>query len=274
MRIAVLVDAGYLFAGGGTALTGRSVRRVDLGLSPTSVVDELKAFAQQKAPESSLLRIYWYDGVRVGNTMSADQAAIADLDDVKLRLGFINGQGEQKGVDSLIVTDLIELARLHSISDALLFSGDEDVRVGVQIAQNYGVRVHLLGISLARSSQSPTLRQEADTTSEWNREIIAKFLSVRTNVELPAPATEKPVEPAAEVTDHNPLPEIVAEFVALLQEADFASLAAFWKENRGLPREFDAKLLALAGSKLGRRLERNEMQEIRAAFQRQVHAKL
>jgi uncharacterized LabA/DUF88 family protein len=34
----------------------------------------------------------------------------------------------------LIGTDLIELARNHAISDAVLLSGDEDLRIGVQIA--------------------------------------------------------------------------------------------------------------------------------------------
>ena len=46
--------------------------------------------------------------------------------------------GRQKGVDSLIVTDLIELARNHAISDAVLLAGDEELRIGVQIAQSLG----------------------------------------------------------------------------------------------------------------------------------------
>lgn len=190
-----------------------------------------------------------------------------------MRLGFINGRGEQKGVDSLIVTDLIELARLHSISDAVLLSGDEDVRIGVQIAQNYGVRVHLLGISPARSSQAPTLRQEADTTSEWDKATIEKFLSTRISAEMTISAVDTG-EPAVKMADDNPLLEVVTTFVSSLEAADFSSLAAFWKDNRGLPPEFDGKLLALLGSKLGRRLERDEMREARATFQKQVHAKL
>ena len=52
------------------------------------------------------------------------------------------------------------------MSDALVVSGDEDVRVGVQVAQSYGVRVHLLGIVPARGSQSKQLLQESDTTAE------------------------------------------------------------------------------------------------------------
>ena len=68
--------------------------------------------------------------------------------------------GQQKGVDSLIIMDLIELARNHAISEAVLLSGDEDLRVGVQLAQSFGVRVHLLGVEPTRGNQSYLLLQE------------------------------------------------------------------------------------------------------------------
>ncbi|MDP1731532.1 MAG: NYN domain-containing protein, partial [Devosia sp.] len=139
-RVAVFVDAGYLFAQGSTALTGSKKARTALVINAPKAIEALKQVAASRAPVCSLLRIYWYDGAIGGPRPTTDQALLANLDDVKLRLGFVNSHGEQKGVDSLIVTDLIELARLKSVSDAVLLSGDEDVRVGVQIAQNYGVR--------------------------------------------------------------------------------------------------------------------------------------
>jgi len=179
-RAAVFVDAGYLFAQGRTALSGSKAARAALALDAPEAIKQLKAVAAAKAPHCNLLRIYWYDGAIAGSSRpTTDQATLAHLDDVKLRLGFVNNTGQQKGVDSLIVTDLIELARLKSISDAILLSGDEDVRVGVQIAQNYGVRVNLIGIYPARGFQSPQLLQEADTTTEWGPEKIGQFLSVR-----------------------------------------------------------------------------------------------
>lgn len=153
-RIAVFVDAGYLFAQGSVALTGSKKPRADLALDAPAVISEFRSLCAKKAAGCSLLRIYWYDGA-LGARLSSDQALLARLDDVKVRLGFINTSGQQKGVDSLIVTDLIELARQKAICDAMLLSGDEDVRVGVQIAQNYGVRLHLLGIHPTRGSQSP-----------------------------------------------------------------------------------------------------------------------
>ncbi len=212
--------------------------------------------------------------------MGSDQAAVADMDDIKLRLGFINGQGQQKGVDSLIVTDLIELARQRAISEAVLLSGDEDVRIGVQIAQNYGVRLHLLGIHPARGSQSPTLRQEADTTSEWDKLTIEKFLSVRTAlgaVDAPPLSAVTHEEPAAEAEtadDDITAPFSAKSFVDGLQEADLQAIQVFWKDNRGVPPEFDGRLLAQEAGKIGRRLEKSEMKSLRASFREEVLKRL
>src|SRR5665213_2998834 len=188
-RIAICVDAGYLFAQGSVALTGTKQQRTLLVLDPPKAIDELMAIARAKAPDATLLRIYWYDGSQAYKGPTLEQGQLAHLDNVKVRLGFINSAGQQKGVDSLIVTDLIELARLGAICDAVLLSGDEDVRVGVQIAQNYGVRIHLLGITPSRGSQSKALLQEADTTTEWGKVTVAKFLSVRSIPATTIPAT-------------------------------------------------------------------------------------
>ncbi len=276
VRCAIFVDVGYLYAQGSTALTGSKVARADLSLLARSVIEELKAFSLRKAAEASLLRIYWYDGVRSGSAMSADQAAIADLDDIKLRLGFINGQGQQKGVDSLIVTDLIELARQKSISEAVLLSGDEDVRIGVQIAQNYGVRVHLLGIHPARGSQSPTLRQEADTTSEWDKQTVQKFLTVRgqANIAVNALPPAEEVERRVGLDTTGQLQVCAKTFVADLQDADLIAIQAFWEKDRGVPSEFDGKLLAKSAELIGRRLDRTEMKELRTNFRIEVTERL
>jgi len=98
-----------------------------------------------------------------------------------VRLGFLNSAGQQKGVDSLIVTDLVELARNRAVGDVVLVSGDEDVRIGVQLAQSFGVRVHLVGVKPCAGNQSPELRQEADTCTE-----VGHFSSQENNFDAPA----------------------------------------------------------------------------------------
>jgi uncharacterized LabA/DUF88 family protein len=166
MRVAVFVDAGYVYAQGSTAITGlKSPKpRDQIILREASIVSLLKLRASECSKGKELLRIYWYDGAPSSGP-SISQVSKGKLDDVKLRLGQLNSEGQQKGVDSLIVTDLMELARNKAISDAVVVTGDEDIRVGVPLAQSLGVRAHLLEISGPKSSQLLFLLHEADTMS-------------------------------------------------------------------------------------------------------------
>ncbi|MEI7899428.1 MAG: NYN domain-containing protein [bacterium] len=175
-RVAVFVDAGYLFAQGSTALAGQKLPRSGVTLACDKVVEELEKFAVAVSG-IPLLRIYWYDGTSEGP--STAHLSLAHCANVKVRLGFVNSVGEQKGVDSLIVTDMITLARNRAMADAVLLSGDEDLRVGVQQAQEYGIRVHLLGIRPSRGSQSLFLLQESDTTHEWGPGELGQFMTLR-----------------------------------------------------------------------------------------------
>jgi uncharacterized LabA/DUF88 family protein len=273
-RVAVFVDAGYLFAQGSVALTGSKKTRADLILDAPAVIAELKTIAMATAPGASLLRIYWYDGAIGGTRLTGDQALLANLNDVKVRLGFVNSVGQQKGVDSLIVTDLIELARQKAIFDALLLSGDEDVRVGVQIAQNYGVRVHLLGIVPSRGSQSNQLLQEADTTHEWHRDTIRRFLSERAHTSAavaPVVSEVALIEPRPDGSlpeGYDPrLDKSTTEFVERLEDSDLEGLQAYWKTARGLPPELDRRLLPHGRTAIGRDLSAPEKRFVRSRVQ-------
>jgi uncharacterized LabA/DUF88 family protein len=257
-RVGVFVDAGYLFAQGSTCLEGSKAPRTRCQLRENEAIAALIEVTNRQSGGKELLRIYWYDGVG-RNGQSLSHQALANLDNVKLRLGFLNDFGQQKGVDSLIVTDLIELARNAGLSDAVVLSGDEDVRVGVQVAQTYGVRVHLLGIHPASGSQSRALRNEADTITEWNRTDIASFLSV-----VPDPADGGG---AAQTVAPSAAPELgalAAEFVRDMQQAHRADLVAHFKTAQTLPKEFDQKLLSLARDRFERFLEEYEKRALRA----------
>src|ERR1039458_3206101 len=176
-RVAVFVDAGYLFAQGTTNLTNNKVSRSQLTLNAAEIVNQLKTLAQTQSGGRTLLRVYWYDGAKSGPTV--EQITLADMDDVKVRLGSINSAGQQKGVDSLLVTDLIDLARNQAIADAYIVTGDGDMRIAVQIAQSFGVRVHLINLEPAGVSLNPQLRQEADTVHEIPKVDVAKFLQTK-----------------------------------------------------------------------------------------------
>ncbi len=247
----------------------------------------MAAVAKAKCDGIRLLRTYWYDAPLGGGLMSASHSALAMADNVKLRLGARNGQGQQKGVDSLIVTDLIELARNGSICDAILLSGDEDVRIGVQIAQSFGVCVHLLGIHPARGSQSPALRQEADTKTEWDKDLVSKFLTVTAPLATAPPArsstsstTAKPkpaAKPAgkADTTDTAKVQAVVLEMIAAMDTTDLVGLEKYWSAgNRGLPPDVDRPLLGKCRDALSRELSPDERRETRAVFASKVRAAL
>ncbi len=119
-RIAVFVDAGYLFAQGSVELHGEKLTRGELRLNHEAVVAKLQAFAEQVSG-LPLLRIYWYDGTSQGPT--SQHITLAGQTNVKIRLGFVNSVGQQKGVDSLIVTDIITLARNRAMAECVLLSG-------------------------------------------------------------------------------------------------------------------------------------------------------
>lgn len=66
-RVAVFVDAGYLFAQGSLLLAGKRLRRSEVALQPEEAVHGLGAFAS-KVSGVPLLRVYWYDGTSTGPT--------------------------------------------------------------------------------------------------------------------------------------------------------------------------------------------------------------
>ena len=88
MRTAAFVDAGYVYAAGSTLLTGTNLPRNSVQLDIDAVLAALCTFVSVVSPSSSLLRVYWYDGVlHTGPT--AEQERLADTDGVKLRLGMV-----------------------------------------------------------------------------------------------------------------------------------------------------------------------------------------
>ena len=283
-QIAVFVDAGYLYAQGSVLLRGRTLGRDSIRLSEGEVLDQLAGTASAVAPDCRLLRIYWYDGVLRSNRPSIEQDLIGQSPNTKLRLGLVNSRGQQKGVDSLIVTDLIDLARNHAIADALILSGDEDIKIGVQVAQTFGVRVHLLGIKPARGSQSDNLMMEADTCHEWDETVVGRWMHFD-DVATAAPARSPAATPdagAGSPGDQPPAangsPSEPDEFRAIvtaeatntigaLSVTDLERHAQFLDANPGrIHSDIDRPMLASLRDRLGRDLSDTERKDYRQAF--------
>ncbi|HEX7348085.1 MAG TPA: NYN domain-containing protein [Rhodanobacteraceae bacterium] len=268
-RIAVFVDAGYFYASASELLFGSPLRRGELRLANAEFARYLQQCAETLGG-CPLLRIYWYDGTNSGPT--AAHLAMAYLDNVKLRLGFVNQAGEQKGVDGLIFSDLTNLARNQAISDALLLAGDEDLRVGVQQAQEHGIRVHLLGIDPRDPSgnQSAALQREADTRRQLDATTLAQFLTRR---EYSGVAGEAEV-PAAEIdVSHGMarMQELANEYATTLETTQRELILAL-PERTPLPHELDRELLLRASELLGRKLEEAEKRTLRSALRDAVTA--
>lgn len=269
-RVAVFVDAGYLFAQGSKELCGARLTRANIRLHHQVLIATLKDFAQSLSG-LPLLRIYWYDGTSQGPT--PQHITLADQADVKVRLGFVNPRGEQKGVDSLVVTDMLTLARNGAMAECVLLSGDEDLRVGVQQAQEFGVRVHLLGIRPARGSQSTFLLQEADSTHEWTAEALGAFLDCRPAIVVsPAQAAGESGALVSDGTSPDTLPSsarlraVAQQIAGEVVQAEIPSLAQQIRLTGQRPPQIDGRLLALSRVALGHDLNTPEKAEARAAF--------
>lgn len=273
-RYAVFLDAGYFFSAGANVIEGRKVPRKRISLRvPTEAVSALCDVASGLCDSMPLLRIYWYDAMP-GSRPSLEQSTLALLPRVKLRLGVLNNVGEQKGVDSLIVTDLIELARNRAIMDAVIVSGDEDLRVAVQVAQSFGVRVHLLAAGDPKNNVSASLQMEADSIGSLTKEWFTQQLAIAVEPAL-APQVIDAGAKAAAVTVSEVVPEsldnaaasVGADLLSKLSPDALAALKQHFSKSNSVPPEFDRPLIARAAQSLGgRNLSGEQMRRIRGVF--------
>lgn len=173
-RWALFVDAGWLFAGGSAAAFGGSLSRSQISWQPDEIVPALeKAASELVAPDAELLRTYWYDG-SPNRLPTGTQLQVARQSDVKLRLGRTSRHG-QKGVDGLIIHDLITHAYRRTIDDAVVISGDEDLLDAIESAQANGTRVHLLEIPIGGIAEA--MLRAFDKIAELDGEFFSKHFT-------------------------------------------------------------------------------------------------
>lgn len=282
-RYAFFVDAGYLFAQGSVNLFSTKHPRHQLDLDISGARTFLENQSKMHLPGRELLRIYWYDAAPRGSTPHHRQ--VASERNIKLRLGAMNGFGQQKGVDSLIVLDLIELARERAIADAFVISGDEDIRVGIETAQSYGVRVHLLGIAGNKSSnQSAAMVAEADTHKVLDLSGLGvAWLKHVPSISTPAsspqtpPQTTSPLPSATAIkvgitaplplapVAGDPLQDAAQDVANHLGQADKEAIKTIGAKDP-IPPLIDRRLLAAARKRLGRELDAPEKTRLRKHF--------
>jgi hypothetical protein len=273
-RYAIFVDAGYFFAAGAEAAFSKGTTRKQITLkSPATMLDDLCGMAATATDDLPLLRTYWYDAMP-GPRLTLEQSALALLPRLKLRLGALNSAGEQKGVDSLIVTDLIELARNHAIADAVLVAGDEDLRIAVQVAQSFGVRVHLLAAGAPSQNVSVSLQMEADSIASLDGNWFSKHLELTVPKAAVAAGADTAVRKAQStavggIEDAALL--IIGATLDDLSRSQIEQLVKHFSVYTTIPEEHDRPLIAKVSAALSsRRFTGAEMRSIRGMFVRAV----
>lgn len=258
-RFALFIDAGHLLAEGGK-LCLSTRRRSLFDCDYQGVIDALIQFAE-KHSGSTLLRVYWYDGAYKG-IPGLDHLKVAGLGNVKLRLGRMSG-GKQKGVDSLIVRDLMVLGRERAMTTAYLLAGDEDLREGVRDCQDFGVRVVLLGIPSLEDqhNQAETLIQESDQHHPLDQTFWERHFTLKG---APVPAVSEVLDDAELTTEARRIGSTFAdEWVKRAANNEALELLTL---KPVIPRLLDAELLASGRTGLPTRDKPWLSRELRIGF--------
>jgi len=153
--VMAFIDAGYLIA------AARKVRKVDGRLLIDG--DKLWFWAHHTwvaRQGSRLIRAYVYDAAFPAEHPGFAQQRLyfddlASQTMIRLRLGHLTERGagtgrsrvEQKGVDTLMVLDLVRMAQQKAFDAALIVAGDRDFAEALRvIADDYSRRVVLMGV--------------------------------------------------------------------------------------------------------------------------------
>jgi uncharacterized LabA/DUF88 family protein len=194
------VDAGYLTAG--------ALKQLKLPSAPRIDGDELSAWARSAWTSrrgGDVLRTYVYDAQYPADaTEYPEQRAYFDglgaQLGIRVRLGHLvkrsagtrRAAWEQKGVDTLLVLDLLRLAQHGAFDTALIIVGDRDLAEAIRvIADDYARRVVLY--SVEGSAPAKELVQLAD-----DHGIIGGH-SLRSVIGQKAAASNPPVAPVDQV---------------------------------------------------------------------------
>ena len=159
------VDAGYLLAAAATRVAGTSLRSSVCAWVPGALAPSLIAEAEERSG-LPMLRVHWYDSART-DYLSPQQVWIRGFRKVKLRLGRLGREGEQKGVDLRIGLDLVTHARNGAADVFFLVSGDDDLTEAVEEAQGHGVEVVALAVPDGDDKPHGVSRHLLRAANDW-----------------------------------------------------------------------------------------------------------
>lgn len=226
-KSAIFIDAGFLLAIGGQRTVGTSLRSA-VTVDYRQLIEGLfKACDALRGLDP--LRMYWYDAAKDGLPTN-DHKTVAGTSGVKLRLGRISVNGDQKGVDLKLGLDLVGLARNRAASVAFLMSGDDDLGEAVEQAQDLGMQVVLLALPkkenrLGVDSVSEDLALRVDSIEFLDDSLLTgAFKRTQTVPKQPSvPQIPKPAPPTTTLTRVLPK-NAPAPQPEILHTSDSASL--------------------------------------------------
>ncbi len=190
---AIFVDAGYLYAAAGRLVAGTEDRRA-FDLDAEGLIDALIDRARTIFADSRLLRVWTGTTAHAGRIHTAEQQTIAELPDVKVRLGNLNANNQQKGVDSLIRSDLESLARHRAIERCRTARRRRGPGVGGRGGAGVRGAGPPLGYRGARGPQpgEPLLWEVDDSQRTFDLEFFKPYVSRRTSATYDPTAASRP----------------------------------------------------------------------------------
>ena len=165
----------------------RSLRRKYFRPQGKEITEWFRGLSENELTGERFLRLYWYDGEHdPSHPGYASQRkflnAIGATPGIQLRLGHLAAPSEQpdrplqqKGIDTLLVVDLVRLAGRSVFTTAVLIINDRDFSEAIRAAQDSGVRV--LIATPNRHQVASELTQLADGLIVIPPQVIEKMLS-------------------------------------------------------------------------------------------------
>lgn len=237
-RFVLFVDAGYLYGEGGKLVAG-TPSRSRLFLDFEKCLEGLASLSREQCGLPHL-RTYWYDAAPGGSPTSA-HFRLAHEPRLKVRLGQLTSSG-QSGVDGRIIRDMIVLSHNRAMEHVFLLAGDEDLREGVEVAQEWGLPVTLLAIQPPEEGEenlSSQLVRAVDEVVTLSAEQLGEFMWPR----------EEEDEDYVEPEEAHAMGRRFAE--GWVREADERRVEAVREQAPQIPGPLDARLMEEADAALG-----------------------
>ena len=142
MKIAIFIDGGYL---------GKILQKYNHNI-------DFSRLAREMSQDKEILRTYYYNCLPYQSNPPTQEEkerfskaqkfhyALERLPRFEVREGRLARRGneyEQKGIDTLLSIDMVNLSASGKISDAVLLAGDSDFIPAVRVSKEHGVNIFL-----------------------------------------------------------------------------------------------------------------------------------